>query len=201
MRRKDEGLMNEILKFVDGFHDNNMRTPSISEIASALHIAKSTAQTYLVAMAERDMLTYTEGQITTKQMSRFHYGITNAPVIGTISCGIPETAESYIEEYLPLPRAIFGSGEMYILRADGYSMVNAGINPGDYVVVRKQNSANAGDIIVALVDNSENTLKRMMWDEKQERYYLHPENDTMSDMYFDNIQIQGVAIHVIKPLI
>ena len=78
-------------------------------------------------------------------------------------------------------------------------MVNAGINSGDYVIVRQQETAEEGQIVVALIEN-EATLKRYYLDKARKQIRLHPENDKMSDMYFDNIVIQGVAIKVIKDL-
>ena len=78
-------------------------------------------------------------------------------------------------------------------------MVDAGIRDGDLVLIRQQNTANIGDIIVALVEN-EVTLKRLGYDEAEHRYYLHPENKRMKDMYVDSLEIQGVAVKVIKDL-
>ena len=78
-------------------------------------------------------------------------------------------------------------------------MVDAGIRDGDLVLIRQQNTANVGDIIVALVEN-EVTLKRLGYDQDEQRYYLHPENKRMKDMYVDSLEIQGVAIKVIKDL-
>ena len=77
-------------------------------------------------------------------------------------------------------------------------MIDAGIDNGDLVVIRKQNSAHIGDIVVALVDHRENTLKRLKYDSELGRQYLHPENDCYEDMYFDEIEIQGVLANVIK---
>ena len=79
-------------------------------------------------------------------------------------------------------------------------MINAGVSSGDYVIVRKQETAEEGQIVVALVDD-EATLKRYYRDTKTKRIRLHPENDAMQDMYFNNIQIQGIAVKVIKDLV
>ena len=95
--------------------------------------------------------------------------------------------------------ALFGSGDFFILRAHGYSMVEAGIEPGDMVVVKKQNTANEGDIVVALV-GSDTTLKRYYTDKKRRCVRLHPENKEMTDILTKDCRIQGVAQHVIKAL-
>ena len=76
-------------------------------------------------------------------------------------------------------------------------MINAGIDDGDYVIVKKQNFATDGDIVVALVDDSA-TLKRFFVDKENHRYVLHPENDEMQDMYFERLSVQGVAKKIIK---
>ena len=110
------------------------------------------------------------------------------------------TIEASVEEYIPLPVSIFGSGELFIVRASHDSMIEAGIDDGDLVVVRKQQTARDGDIVVALVNN-ENTLKRYYRDDKHHCIILHPENSTMSDIIVHGeCYIQGVAQQVIKNL-
>ena len=79
-------------------------------------------------------------------------------------------------------------------------MIDAGIDDGDLVLIHQQDTANEGDIVVALVE-SENTLKRLAYDERKNRYYLHPENETYDDIYVENLSIQGVAVKVLKDLI
>ena len=78
-------------------------------------------------------------------------------------------------------------------------MIRAGINDGDLVLIRQQQTADIGDIVVALVDN-EVTLKRLQFDDDRKSYYLHPENGRMRDIYVDELQVQGVAVKVIKDL-
>ena len=84
--------------------------------------------------------------------------------------------------------------------AKGNSMINAGIEDGDYVIVRQQQTADEGQIVVAMVEDSECTLKRYYMDKSKKQIRLHPENDTMEDMFFDNISIQGIAVKVVKNL-
>ncbi len=93
------------------------------------------------------------------------------------------------------------NGPYYALRAKGDSMEDAGILAGDLVVVRKTHTAKIGDIVVALSDNHENTLKRLVYDSELGRPVLHPENKKYEDILPAEIEIQGVAIHVIKSLI
>ena len=117
-----------------------------------------------------------------------------------VACGIPEDAEESVEDYVPLPTSIFGEGELYILRASGESMIDAGINDGDLVVIKKTKEARNGDIVVALVENSNTTLKRLFIDEEHHYVVLHPENKSMKDIIVPTCQIQGVAVNVIKSL-
>jgi SOS-response transcriptional repressor LexA len=77
-------------------------------------------------------------------------------------------------------------------------MINAGIDDGDYVVIRKQSTANEGQIVVALIDGEEATLKRFYIDKRKRKIRLHPENDNLKDMYYDTIDIQGIVVKVIK---
>jgi len=121
------------------------------------------------------------------------------PLVGTIACGTPMLAEQNIESYIPISKELIGQGTFFALHAKGDSMINANIGDGDFVIVRQQNYANEGDIIVALIDE-EATLKRYFLDKKQQKIRLHPENDELSDMFFDNINIQGVAVKVLKDL-
>ncbi|MBO4695428.1 MAG: repressor LexA, partial [Clostridia bacterium] len=79
------------------------------------------------------------------------------------------------------------------------SMINADIQDGDLVLVREQSDANEGDIVVALI-NDETTLKRFFVDKKKKKARLHPENNEMEDMFFDSIEIQGVATKVLKDI-
>jgi len=123
-----------------------------------------------------------------------------AAVLGSVSCGVPRFAEENIEEYVSLPEALFGRGEFFILKAKGDSMIDAGIDDGDLVVIKQQSSAEDGQIVVALMDD-EATLKRFYRDEKNKRIRLHPENESMEDIFVDDCMIQGIAVKVIKDLL
>ena len=119
--------------------------------------------------------------------------------MGSVVCGEPQLEEENFEEYIALPTAVFGNGPFFLLRAKGNSMIEAGIESGDLVVVKKQNTAHDGDIIVALVNN-ETTLKRFYRDKKNKCIRLHPENKDMEDILVKECYIQGVAQHIIKKI-
>lgn len=120
-------------------------------------------------------------------------------IAGEIACGNLNDSFKGNYEYYPMSNSILNTGEHFVLMAKGDSMINAGIDDGDYVVIKRQPVANNGEIVVAIVDN-ETTLKRLYYDDKNQKIILQPENDNYSDMYFDELEIQGIAIQVIKNL-
>ena len=197
MRSKDQELMRSIIDFINDYHLENYTTPTMQEIADKFNLAKSSASRYVAVMRENGMLEHTKGKsgMKTLSMNKFD-NVSLAPVVGMVACGKPLLAEENVETYLPLPTSILGKGKFFILKAHGDSMKNVGINDGDYVIVRKQDSAEVGQIVVALIDD-EATLKRYYLDNERQQVRLHPENDKYEDMYFDNIIIQGVAVKVI----
>ena len=122
------------------------------------------------------------------------------PVVGDVACGTPILAEQNIESYFTMSGNILGSGDFFILRAKGDSMINVDIHDGDYVVIRQQDTAEDGQVVAALVNDGECTLKRFYRDTKTKTYRLHPENDNMEDMIFDKVNIQGVAVMILRNL-
>lgn len=201
MRTKDKELMNKMLNYINDNFEKTGRTPTYREIAKEFSITSGCVSNYIKEMAEKNMLENSFGSrgIRTLKMKKSNNAIEQLGVVGTIACGSPMYAEENIETYISFPRALLGNGEFFILRANGESMIDAGIDDGDLVIIRKQETAEEGDIIVALI-NDEATLKRFYRDKKRRKIRLHPENAKLEDMYFDNIAIQGVAIKVIKDL-
>jgi len=199
MRSKSPELMNKIIKYVEQYYLQNGHSPSTTKIAEEVEIARGTAYKYLVEMAARGMIEYDGESIETVVTKKFNTEISQTAIVGSIPCGTPQYEEENIEEYISLPASIFGKGEFYILRASGDSMIEAGIEDGDLVVIRKQVYADEGDIVVALVDN-QNTLKRFYRDDENKKIILHPENKRLKDIVVDECYIQGVACHVIKAL-
>ena len=200
MRSKNPETMNSIIKFVEKYYLANGSSPTIRQIASDVSISVSTAHKYLVDMADKGMLTYDGSTIKTTVTRKYSEQFASAAILdNAISCGKPEYQEEHIEEYVQLPTALFGMGDFYILRASGDSMINAGIDSGDTVVIKKQSTANYGDIVVALADG-QNTLKTYAYNNKLERVMLKPENDKYEPIYPNELHIQGVAVNVIKNL-
>ena len=168
MRHKSTELMGTIKAFVEEYYKNYRHSPSTTEIADAVGIARGTAYKYLVAMNENGMIRYDGQQISTEQTKKVQTEFTSVALLGAVSCGVPTLEEEYIEEYVSLLASMFGKGTFFLLRAKGESMIEAGISTGDLVLVRKQSEAMDGDIVVALVAN-ENTLKRYFVDKENQK--------------------------------
>ena len=114
--------------------------------------------------------------------------IVNVPVIGEIAAGEPIFAEQNIEGYFPLLPEDVPTGESFLLKVRGESMINVGIYDGDKILVKKQNTARNGEIVVALVDDSA-TIKTFY--KEDGHYRLQPENDTMDPIIVDRVEILG----------
>ncbi len=188
--KKIEQKINQVYQFtVEYIHENGF-PPSVREICAKLEI-KSTATAYsyierLKNMGLLDKSPQKKRAITLSQKNDFK----SIPLLGTIRAGEPIFAVENLEGYYPLPDEFNTSGEEFALKVQGNSMINAGIYENDVIIVNKQNVANNGEIVVALVDDSA-TVKRFY--KKNGKVVLHPENDELSDMIFDNVIILGVV--------
>ena len=201
MRVKKPEIMERIVTFANEYRREYGRSPSTSEIGAEIGVAKGTAYTYLTRMRDLGMIQYDGKDIITNISERINKAVNNTPIVGRVVCGDPVEEESIVEEYVDLPTSIFGSGELFILEAYGDSMDLAGIDAGDYVVVHKQNTACSGDLVIALT-NGENNLKRIRFDNERQVIALCPEssNKRYKVKEYKEVQIQGVATHVIKQL-
>ena len=200
MRTQNPRLYPKIAEFIDEYRDQYNLAPSVQEVANYLGVSKATASRYLCRMREEGTVTCNGYRsISTLKSKENPKPTVKVAVLGRVSCGIPKFAEENIEEYVRLPVALFGRGAFFILRANGDSMIDAGIDDNDLVIVRQQNYADPGQIVVALVEN-EATLKRYYPEPRNKRIRLHPENKNLEDIYVDNCLIQGVAVKVIKDL-
>lgn len=200
MRSKSTEIMSEILDFINESFFDRREIPSVQEIADHIGIAKSSASRYLTEMETRGIVRRNGSfyGLETNKMSKAMKRINIVPIVGDIACGTPILAEENIESYLTISGDFLGQGEFFALRAHGDSMINVGINDGDYVVIKKQSTAYEGQIVVAMVNNGDCTLKRYFRDKANRKIRLHPENDDMEDMYYSKIEIQGIAVKVIK---
>jgi len=120
------------------------------------------------------------------------------PVLGKIAAGTPIEAIQQERDRLPVPEVMLGAGEHFVLEVQGDSMINAGILDGDYVVIRRTDSANSGDIVVALVMNEEATLKRLR--RKGASIALEAANPAYETRIFgpDQVAVQGRLVGLIR---
>lgn len=199
MRKKSEETMQLIMDYVNQYYDIHFRSPSLRVIEKGIGISRQTILRYLKNMDESGIVKYDGKSIVTDRIKEIICNDVNRiPILGHIACGAPSAEDESVLDYIYLPDPIVGEGSYFALFAYGDSMIEAGINENDLVIVRKQEVAAIGQIIVVLDENNCNTLKRLLHD--GDRYYLHPENSNYEDLYPEEIKIQGVAIKIIKDL-
>ena len=200
MQHKKTEYVEMLEKYINEYKDaTGGATPTVREIAADVGLAYSTVSRYLTFMKEQGIVE-SEGSrnIITRQSKRDAEGFCRVPVLGSVSCGLPKFAEENIEEYVKLPVSLFGKGDFFLLRAKGDSMINAGIEDGDLVLVRKTDTADYNRIVVALIGEEEATLKRFRPDGEVIR--LHAENPNYDDIIVNDCIIQGVAVKILKDL-
>ena len=174
MRTKDEQLFAVIMNFIDSYTEENGYSPTVREISDATEISRSTVQRYLQELIAGGRITSGGRRSYVTDTERlFRRDFIRVPILGAVSCGLPIYAEENIEDYVQLPASLFGSGDFYMLRANGYSMIDVGISSGDFVLIRRQTTAEPGEIVVALVED-EATLKRYYPEPERRRIRLLP---------------------------
>lgn len=201
MRQKRYELFEQIESYINDSYEYDGAIPTIYDIAEKMQMSPANASRYLKAMEEQGIIERVgQRDILTDKIRKMQGEITKIPLLGNIACGEPIFADGNIKDYVHLPSSMLGSGSFFMLTAKGDSMIEAGIDDGDLVLIRQQDTAETGQIIVALVDREEATLKRFFPEPKERRIRLHPENSEMDDIYVDasSMTIQGVAVKVIK---
>lgn len=196
MKKIDEKI-NSVYNFMVDFTSENGYPPSIREICSKLNIkSTATAYSYLEKLKNKGLLDKSPQKNRAISLSK-PCDFKVIPLVGTIRAGEPIFAVENLEGYYPLPDEFNCGGEEFALKVQGDSMINAGIFNGDIIVVNRQNTANNGQIVVALVDDSA-TVKRFY--KKKNKIILHPENDELADMIFDNVEILGIVKGLMRKL-
>lgn len=196
MRTLNKSTLSRIETYIKEYQKENGLSPSYRQIMHEVNMSSlSLVQRYVIELEKTGRIKRTKlGNIAVPRKLQTGENV-YTPLVGKIACGSPSFAVEEIEETFSLPRDIFGSGELFMLRAFGNSMIDIGIEEGDLLVLKKQNTAEDGDIIVALVDD-ETTLKRVFRQGK--KIILHPENKELEDIVVDDCQIQGVLVSCIK---
>ena len=183
-------------EYINTYQSEHHLSPSYRSIMRALNMSSlNLVQRYVLQLEYDGKIHRTDlGNIALPQ--KYEIGqSTTVPLVGSIACGEPCFSEERVEDRFALPVEIFGRGKLYMLRAFGDSMIDVGINEGDLLVIRQQETAEDGDIVVAMV-NGENTLKRLY--HRNGKIVLHPENKTMQDIIVKECQVQGVLVNCIK---
>ena len=198
MKHRNPAGMDRIIAFVNDFYRDNHRSPTGRQIAAATGISLTTVQRMLKTMAESGLINYDGKTIVTDLTVKTSEESVPVGIIGSIPCGNLALEEEAVEEIVQLPVSLFGKGNLFLLHASGDSMTGAGIDDGDLVLIRKQEEARNGDIVVAFIEGEGNTLKR--YQKYGNTIFLHPENPKYTDIPLKNCKIQGVAISVIKQL-
>ena len=204
MRSKNTAYYNTIVSFVNRYFDDSGRAPSTREIASGTGISRPTVQRYLTELSGRGEIEYDGHRgIVTEYMRGAANGTSSVLMGNSIPCGaLSEVCDVELES-IRMPTALIGSGEFFLLRARGNSMINAGIDNGDLVLIRRCERVREGRIAAFLFDNAETTLKRFKQD--RDAIYLIPENDEMEPIVIrgrdrERLIIQGEAVMVMKDL-
>lgn len=198
MKHRNTETMDRIVSFVNDYYRDNHRSPSLRQIAAGTGVSHMTVKRMLNTMAESGLIDYDGETVVTEETSKRREDTVNVGIIGSIPCGNLSLEEEAIEEIVQLPTALFGKGNLFLLHASGDSMIGAGIEDGDLVLIRKQEEARNGDIVVAYIEGEGNTLKR--YRQYGNTIFLHPENPKYRDIPLLNCKIQGIAINVIKKL-
>lgn len=201
MRTKNPEYYSMIENFIDGYREENGGSPCVRDIAAGTGIPKTTVSRYLQEMKEKGTLDYSgHRNFVTRKAKEMSQKMVRIPVLGRVSCGLPKYAEENIEDYYYMPEELLGRGTFYYLRANGDSMIDAGINDGDTVLIRQQSTAEPGQIVVAMVGPEEATMKRFYPEPEKHRVRLHPENPSMEDIYVENCEIQGIAVKLMRDI-
>ena len=189
--KKIDQKITDVYNFTVEFINDNGFPPSVREVCAKLNIkSTATAYSYIEKLKERGLLEKSPLKKRALTLSRRANEFKSVPLVGTIRAGSPIFAVENLEGYYPLPEEFNTGGTEFALKVQGDSMINAGIYEGDIIIVNQQNDATNGEIVVALIDDSA-TVKRFY--RKNGKIILHPENDDLEDMIFDNVSILGVV--------
>jgi repressor LexA len=178
--------------------------PSVREIGEAVGLASSsTVHGHLDRLEKKGLIRrdatkpraieITDGSL---DMNVLPESTTRVPLVGKVTAGTPILATENIEDYFPLPSHMVGDHTVFMLSVVGDSMIEAGIHDGDYVIVRQQSTASNGDIVVAMTEDNEATVKRFF--KEKDHIRLQPENSAMEPIRLRNVKILGKVIGLFR---
>ncbi len=185
-----------VMDYIRKFSEENGYTPSVREIGKECGI-KSTATVYSYLQKLQDKGYLNKATNKKRSVTLAKSSGVNIPLIGTVTAGQPIFAYENYEDYYTFPAGEFRGEDLFMLRVQGTSMIDAGIMNGDKIIVRRQENAENGEIVVALVDDSA-TVKRFY--RKNGQIVLHPENEALSDMIFEDgeVAILGKVVGLMR---
>ena len=193
----------EILRYIYDTVEHRGFPPTVREICSAVKLSSTSTVHGHLARLERKGLLIKDAtkpralEITAEGKDALGIKPKEIPVVDVVTAGQPILAVQDIDEYFPLPPDLESdAGELFMLKVHGESMINAGILDGDSVIVRKQNSANNGEIVVAMTEDNEATVKRFY--KENGHYRLQPENDTMDPIILPKVSILGKVVSLYR---
>jgi repressor LexA len=205
------GRQQEIWTFLTQYVDEHGYPPTVREIGVAVGLASpSTVHAHLANLERAGLIKRDPTKPRALELhrdsvpepARHAEDVHRLPLVGEIAAGGPLLADQNVEDYLAVPEPLARGGEEFLLRVKGDSMVNAGILDGDLVVVRREQTARNGEIVVALAGEDEladeATVKRFFREDGRVR--LQPENDALEPIYADHVQVLGVVTGVFRAL-
>jgi repressor LexA len=201
---KMSNRQNAILEFIKNEVREKGYPPSVREIGEAVGLASSsTVHGHLDRLEKKGLIRRDPTKpraieiLDDDEISyAFSSSVRQIPLVGKVTAGVPITAVENIEEYFPLPIHMVGDQPVFMLSVMGDSMIEAGIHNGDYVIVRQQQSATNGDIVVAMTEENEATVKTFY--KERDHIRLQPENATMAPILLTNVSILGKVIGLIR---
>lgn len=200
-QKKISAKQQEILEYIKQTILKKGYPPAVREICEAVHLkSTSSVHSHLETLEENGYIRRDPTKPRTIEILDEHFNLTrremvNVPLIGSVAAGQPLLAQENIEGYFPIPASILPNQETFMLKVQGESMINAGIFNGDQIIVAQQDTAENGDIVVALLDDSA-TVKRYY--KEDEHIRLQPENDTMSPIISTDVQIVGKVVGLFR---
>lgn len=192
----DENKLIKIMDYIRRFTEENGYTPSVREIGAHCGIkSTATVHSYIERLQERGYLNKVDNK--KRAVSIGKSGSVNIPLLGTVTAGQPVFAYENYEEYYSFPLGEFSGDDLFMLHVQGTSMIKAGICDGDKIIVRRQQSAIDGEIVVALVGDSA-TVKRIY--HRNGKIILHPENDILDDFVYapEEVSVLGKVVGLIR---
>lgn len=198
----------KIFNFIIDFKNKNGFIPSVREIGKEMNLSSTSTIAYYLGKLEQDGKIKRSGnknraiEIVDKstliiQNTSNNDDFVDIPLVGQIAAGTPILATQNLEDNFKIPTNLFHGENLFMLKVKGTSMINAGINSGDFVIVKKQDDAENGEIVAAMW-NDEATVKRFFKEENRIR--LQPENDSLSPIYLDSVTILGKVVGLIRKM-